>query len=161
MCHESLTISRPCKSQRDVEKLVFDMHEESDAALSKICCNFARSRVRRCPLDDKVARAKAEHRAWRRGLHRGGWSEGMGVVNLSPAARFTADGSPYARRRGAAARQDVSSPSYRATVGPGSYRRVLHTHTHIYTYIQIHAYITDISMRARADTLASPGESLQ
>ncbi|KYQ59552.1 hypothetical protein ALC60_01537 [Trachymyrmex zeteki] len=31
-------------------------------------CNFAWQRVRRCPLDDKVIRAKAEHRA----AH-GGW----------------------------------------------------------------------------------------
>lgn len=36
-----------------------------------------------------------------------------------------------------------------------------YTHIHIYIYIQTHAYMTDISMRARADTLASPGESLQ
>lgn len=48
----------------------------------------------------------------------------------SPAARFTADGSPDARRRGAAARQDVSSPSHRARVGPGSPQARAHTHTH-------------------------------
>lgn len=67
----------------------------------------------------------------------------------SPAARFTADGSPDARRRGAAARQDVSSPSHRARVGPGSHRRA-HTYTHTHTHVQTQHNYTYARIRARA-----------
>lgn len=45
------------------EKFVYD--SSRSGALSKISCNFALRRVRRCPLDDKVARVKAEDRAAR------------------------------------------------------------------------------------------------
>jgi len=94
---------------------------------------------------DKVARAKAERGPCRSRAEVGGiariegcrvraerWRVGVQWGGGSPAARFTADGSPDARRRGAAARQDVSSPSHRATVGPGSHG-CAHTHN-TYTY---------------------------
>lgn len=88
------------------EKIRFRWHERT--AFKKISRNFAwrrrlrRRRVRRCPLDDKVARAKAEHRAaprqgggeglngwWisRRSLH-GGWFTGRpSSGRCSPSGR--------------------------------------------------------------------------
>lgn len=75
----------------------------------------------------------------------------------SPAARFT-DGSPDARRRGAAARQDVSSPSYRARVGPGSYRRArTHTRKNVtYTHNTHTRTRTHIHVRARISACEHP-----
>jgi hypothetical protein len=66
-------------------------------------------------------------------LRVGGGGTGLGW-RISPAARLTAaDGSRDARRRGAAARQDVSSPSHRATVGSGFHERARQAHTLFYT----------------------------
>ncbi|KYM87848.1 hypothetical protein ALC53_03283 [Atta colombica] len=57
-------------------------------------CNFAWQRVRRCPLDDKVIRAKAEHRA----VH-GGWRGYEEGCRIRGGVEWVADLPPLASRR--------------------------------------------------------------
>ncbi|EGI63194.1 hypothetical protein G5I_08431 [Acromyrmex echinatior] len=57
-------------------------------------CNFAWQRVRRCPLDDKVIRAKAEHHA----VH-GGWRGYEEGCRIPGGVEWVADLPPLASRR--------------------------------------------------------------